>query len=103
MASQPAPDKPALAINAGAKTRYMQSSSVISAHRNLMTSDVMRNALDYAFLAYQERVATTEPQMAAAGFFRLQGAREFIEQLVTLAENPVRIPTKDMDNLSHRV
>lgn len=90
-------------INPSPKTRYMSDTKRISIHRELMQRDDVIMALDFALLQYQSRVAQiTNESMAGAGHFRMLGALEFIQELITLAESQTIRPVKDTGNLIHK-
>lgn len=91
-------------LNPTPKQRFIQSTAIVSAHRNLMQSDQLRMSLDFALLEYQRRVSeTSNPDMngAVAGHFRMLGAQEFINTLIMLAETPVIPTVKPQGNLDH--
>lgn len=67
-----------------------------------MQRDDLREALDFALLQYQTRVALiTNESMAGGGHFRMLGALEFIQELITLAESSPPTPVKPTGNLIH--
>jgi len=71
----------------------------------MVSSDQFQLSADHALMNLTSQIidqGTQNPQMAAACFFRIQGAYEFITQLKTLAETPLIPQVQKNDQLDHR-
>jgi hypothetical protein len=81
----------------------MATRAYVETHRALIQRDDLQRGLDYALLEYDRILIEqrNDANTAAAGFFKIMGAHEFIQCLKTLAESP-RLPTIVPDgNLRH--
>lgn len=79
----------------------MADKKAVEYHRSTMSSPAMRASLDAALLEYQHQVCLrTEVNMAGMGHFKMMGAREFVNELLNLAEStPELSVVRDRDNL----
>jgi len=69
----------------------------------MMQEPDLQTSIDYALLEYQHQLNLRTPeQMSGAGFFRMSGALEFINELKNLAESTPRAVPQDRDNLNHQ-
>jgi hypothetical protein len=105
----PPPLKPII-VNPTPKTRFMaQPGSVIGGHRDMVSSPQFQVSTDHALLEYVRancEMDTSNPQIALASFYRIQGAYEFLGCMRKLAEFtpvPVKAEGSTPDNLNHRV
>lgn len=86
------------------RARFQQSGTKLSAHRDLISSEAFRVAIDTALLQYQAELCekTTDMNTAARTGVCMLGAQEFIGVLRKLAENSSPRPNPINDNLPHR-
>lgn len=89
--------------NPSPKTRFLQIKSCIDAHVNLVQRPDFTLALDTAEkeLLWQKSTENGTANDAAANYYRLQGAHQFIRILKTLAEQPRPLPTAEPTGISH--
>lgn len=92
-------------VNPTPKTRFQESGQNVSTHREMISSSAFQRACDFALLEYNHRVCSTaepNPNGALAGYFRMLGAQEFLQELRRLGEPPVRLERgPDNSNLIH--
>ena len=83
----------------------MESSDNISKHRKLIESGEFQRAMHYALLQYDWTLCSSQPQDlggAGANFLRSQGARQFLDVLLKLAEMPpIALSENRIVNLDH--
>jgi hypothetical protein len=78
------------------KERFHQSSTFVAEHNKLVDHPAFERALDYAFLHYSDAIAKDDD---TNGFYRLQGAREFIQLLQTFHLPPQEMKPFQSKNL----
>jgi hypothetical protein len=95
--------------NPSPKVRFLSMPPVrLTDHRNIVSSDQFQTSADHAMLELVAQViqqtgqANGNPNAALAGFFRIQGAYEFITQMKLLAETPKLPETNNEGQLDHR-
>lgn len=93
--------------NPSAKTRFQQSSTLVTQHQDMVSLPIFQVSLDHALLQYQEQLqfASTSGDLnnAAGSYLRLLGAREFAMVLRNLGEKEAPpSPRKDNINLITR-
>lgn len=91
------------------KAEFMQSEPFMKAHRNMVDAEVFQRGIKTAMAQYTRVMCQIAPssmdspnqlQASAMCFQRIQGANDFLNILLNLAETPA-IPTKrDPDNLT---
>ena len=81
-------------LNPSPRTRFQQSSTRISAHRQMVQSPEFEHAADAALLQYHVDLAggLRDVNSAAAIGLKLTGAQEFLTVFKLLAEQPPRAP-----------
>jgi len=96
---------PAPNTNPAPKSQFMESKDNISKHRNMIESGEFQRAIHYALLQYDWNLCSQMPQDlggAGANFLRSQGARQFLDVLLKLAEMPpVPLAENRIVNLDH--
>ena len=94
-------------VNPSPRARFKAVKHCVDQHRELIARQDFQIALDYSLqqMLWEMTGGAGPVQVigndAAAGFYRLQGASEFIRILKTLAESPVIVPTPDPGEISH--
>ena len=98
MANQPPQAAP---LNPSPKARFQQAPDNISKHRALVDSKEFQRACDFALLQYQAELSQriVDGTNAAANYFRMLGAQEFIQTMRLLSESTPRVTVVDPDNL----
>lgn len=94
--------QPVQSENLMPRDRFQLSGTKLSAHRDLITREDFRLAIDTALLQYQvELAANCKDQYSAMAMgLRLLGANEFVSVLRKLADKPVPVNvTPISDNL----
>lgn len=90
--------------NPSPKKRFMSSGKLVSQHREMIASPVLRISLDYALLEYQRRLSLPAmDQIAAAAHFKTAGALEFIDVLMNLAENKEPAEARRKEGIDHTI
>ena len=88
-------------MNLTPKKDFQGKKAFADAHRDLVVSTPFREALHAALLDYVLVLnAGSEP---AANYHRIEGARDFIQHLLNVAEMPKSAPTPLPTNLDHGV
>lgn len=95
--------------NPSPKSRFLDLPPVrLTEHRNIVSSEQFQTSCDHALLELVGQIiaqtgqANGNPNAALSGFFRIQGAYEFISQMKLLAEVP-KLPNAPTDGqLDHR-
>lgn len=92
---------PAPPVNPSPKQRFLQSKSLVSAHRSILDRPEFEVVCDYAMLHYQYLLSgkTVDAITASAAGFKLQGALEFLAVLRNLSETTPPIQRRIDDNL----
>ncbi len=89
-------------LNPNPKTRFQSIDQNISKHRAMVDDPTFRRSADFALLHYGAILAQQQVdfQGAAAMHFKMAGAREFLQELLLLAETmPKPSIVKPNDNL----
>lgn len=78
--------------NPSPKSRFQESSQNVSTHRELVGSNALQRALDFALLHYQQNLYNmhdhTNPELGRLIGTKLVGAMEFVHVFRNLAEAP---------------
>jgi hypothetical protein len=91
-------------MNLTPKLHYQANKPFANAHRDLVVSTQFREALHAALINHVLSLPTTnEPAAAAACYHQIVGARDFITQLLNVAEQPKTPPTTPPANLDHKI
>lgn len=86
------------------RLRFQENKVYCTAHRDLVVSDQFRSALEASLIEHVMALPeTTEPDAAAAAHYRLMGARQFLNHLLNIAEQPKTPPIPLPTNLNHGV
>ena len=91
-------------MNLTPKKDFLAKKPLADAHRELVVSTPFREALNAALLEYVlslDGVATIET--AGAMYYKIAGAREFVQCLLNVAEMPKPVPSPLPTNLNHGV
>lgn len=92
--------------NPSAKVRFLQNSTLVTQHQDMVSLPIFQVSLDHALLHYMEELQAnsgSDLNKAAAGHLRLLGAREFVFVLRNLGEKEAPpSPRKDNINLITR-
>lgn len=72
------------AITLSPKARFLANKAVASAHSDAMATPAFQQAAATALLAYQYRLGEGDPQVLAISMSKLNGAREFLRELMNL-------------------
>lgn len=91
-------------MNLSPKKKFQANKQAADKHRDLVLSDDFRDALHAALL--EEVLAlpnTYEPVEASAAYYRIIGARDFITQLLSIAETSKQPVGPPPANLNHRL
>ena len=91
-------------MNLSPKKKFQENKLAVSNHQDLVVSDNFRNALEAALL--EEVLAlpnTYNPEEASAAYYRIVGARDFITQLLSIAETTKAPAPAPPVNLNHRL
>jgi len=92
-------------MNLTPKQHYQANKQAAERHRDLVVSTPFRDALHAALLEHVLSLPTANDiQSAAAAHYQIVGARDFINHLLNVAEQPKTPPTPtNTANLDHRV
>ena len=75
------PDKP--------KTRFLAHKNAVKSHQTVVESDSFAQAADAAMLQMVAKLPDTDvPVVAASGYYKVLGARDFLIELQTIADTP---------------
>lgn len=86
------------------KQSFLEKKALAEAHRDLVLSTQFRESLHAALLDHVLSLpATTDPVAAAAAYYNIMGAREYINRLLNIAEQPKSAPPPPPANLDHNV
>lgn len=90
--------------NPSPKSRFQESNQNIATHRELVSSNPLQRALDFAMLHYQQNLYNmhdhTNPELSRLIGTKLVGAMEFIHVLRNLAETPTMPSPRADHNLN---
>lgn len=92
--------------NPSPKELFLNDNKAVTAHKNLVQSDVFQRSIETALLQMQRDLAAsrvTDVGSAAAAHFCMVGAQQFVATLRTLADTSRPPATKDVDNLPGNV
>lgn len=84
------------------KVVFVKDAVRVAAHHKLVEDETLRESLDAALLQYQRKQAALQaPDLggAASCFLRIQGAQEFVNEFLNLAESTVTDLRTDTVNL----
>lgn len=97
------PDTTPAPVNPSPKARFLASKPYIEAHRALIDRPETQRALDYAMLEYQRVLCEQrgDGSVAAANFFKIAGASEFLHVFKNLSEVPRTVSVVPTGNLEH--
>jgi hypothetical protein len=91
-------------MNLTPKKDFLGKKAFADAHRELVVSTQFREALNAALIEYiMSFNSVTDPQIAAANFHCIEGAKDFIAHLLTLAEMSKSPPAPLPTNLDHQI
>jgi len=91
-------------MNLTPKKEFLEKKVLADAHRDLVVSARFREALNAALIDYIVAFTpVTDTEISAANFHRIEGAREFITHLLSIAEMPKSPPAPLPTNLDHGV
>lgn len=90
-------------MNLTPKKDFQGKKQFADAHRELVVSTQFREALNASLLEYVSSVSGSPPEDAAANYYRIQGAREFVQVLLNIAEQAKSPPSPLPTNLDHGV
>jgi hypothetical protein len=91
-------------MNLTPKKDFLEKKEFANAHRDLVVSTSFREALNAALLEYVMTLVVEDDTLeAAAAAHQIVGARDFINHLLNIAEQPKTPPTPTPTNLDHRV
>jgi hypothetical protein len=92
-------------LNPSPKTRFQEVESNIRDHKRMVDLPEFQKGMDYAMLEAQSRWArqVNDGQTAMAVGLKIQGALEFIQELVLLAENQVPVKNEQFGTLQGAV
>lgn len=91
--------------NPSPRLRFQSGNGNIAAHHNLIELPAFDRGIDFAMLQYSSDLSESgqnqDNMKAMANGYKLQGAKEFLSLLKTLAEVPqFPMARKDVDNLT---
>ncbi len=99
--------QPTVPKNRSPKEEYRASAYNQAKHRELISEPAFAAACHFALLEHERQIvaqANGNPNMAMAGFFRIQGAVEILDTLRNLADSATPTTTRsNNDNLNHQV
>lgn len=91
-------------MNLTPKKDFLEKKQFAEAHRDLVVSTQFREALHAALIEYVISFnSVTDPEIAAANFHCIEGAKDFIQHLLNIAEQTKTPPTPLPTNLDHRI
>lgn len=91
-------------MNLTPKKDFQGKKQFADAHRELVVSTPFREALNAALLEQMIAIPpTTNPEIAAAAYHQIVGARQFITHLLNVAEMSKTPPTPLPTNLDHGI
>lgn len=84
------------------RARFLENKEFASFHQELVVSTKFRAAAEAALLQtlFNTPPADSESE-AAACWHRVEGAKQFLNTFMNLAENPKLLPPKPNQNLDH--
>lgn len=88
------------------KESFVADSESVKAHHQLVELDALRQSLAAAMAQYTRRQSSLTPNdlgSAAMIFMRIQGAQEFMETFLNLAESPASPVLMDSSNLTTNI
>ncbi len=94
--------------NPSPKQKFLGIKHCVDAHRELMQRPDLATSLEQALLQLQWEICggnlqgTIDGNGAAARFYKLLGAHEFLRILKTLAEVPTVLPTPTPGEIDHQ-
>jgi hypothetical protein len=89
-------------MNLTPKKDFQEKKQFAGAHRDLVLSTPFREALHAALVDYVTSfTSVSDPEIAAANCHRIEGAIDFINRLLNVAEMPKTPPTPQPTNLNH--
>jgi hypothetical protein len=96
-----------MAVNLSPKARFQQTKAVVETHKRMVESEIFEKATEAALLEYQAELSANPNNQgngnsAAAAFFKLTGAQEYIATLRALANTPRQPPQAPNLNLNHK-
>lgn len=85
-----------LPINPTPKLQFQQSSDNIAKHKRLLEMTELERGINFALLQMQADLADrpTDGNAAAANWFRIMGANDFIKTFRELAQSPTPLASK---------
>lgn len=89
-------------MNLTPKKDFQGKKQFSDAHRDLVVSTPFREALHAALIEYMMTIGKSDSE-PAANYHRIEGAREFIQVLLNIAEQTKSPPTPLPTNLDHQV
>ena len=91
-------------MNLTPKKDFIAKKQFADAHRELVVSTQFREALHAALIEHVMNLKDVhDPELAAAEFQRIMGAREFITHLLNVAEMPKTPASPPPANLDHSI
>jgi hypothetical protein len=89
-------------VNLTPKKKFQENKQAAEKHRDLVLNPDFRNALEAALLEQILTLPNTfDPTEAAAAYYRIVGARDFITHLLSIAELPKALSGLPPINLDH--
>lgn len=84
------------------KKKFQADIQATRAHQELVVSDRFRAAAEAALLEQVMALPMTyKKNEAAAAYYRIMGARDYLQHLLTIAEQPKKLPDRPSGNLNH--
>lgn len=88
------------------KQEFLLNTAAVKAHRELMDNPRLRLSFATALLQFQRKLTSRDHpdgNTAASYFLKIQGAQEFLDILINLAEPPELAPTRaDQNKLNYK-
>lgn len=90
-------------LSVSPKTRFLEHKEFVKTHLDVVVHSAFQAAADAAMLQLvAEMPDTTDPDMSAAGYHRILGARQYRRLLESVAEEPKPMsPRRDLHNLQN--
>lgn len=78
-----------ITLNPTPKTQVMSEKNRIALHRAVIETTGFQDVVNMSLLQYQRKLATStvDSNGAAAAMFKLKGAQEFVDEMITLTHS----------------
>jgi len=90
-------------MNTSPKQRFLEQKAQAQQFLDIVDSEVFTRASELAMLAFLDELNMANVNDAAANYFRIDGARRFLQILKALPEPPKPQAAKPNYNLSHEL